>query len=215
MSVIAEVSVPADDFLLGRAFEATPDMQVELERIVPTGHAVLPFFWVWGGDVDAVVAEVQDEDGIEDIEVLDRVEDGALVRAVWNDGVGLIEGIVESKATLLEVRHHDSVWLFRLRSPDREAVADLQRYCADHDIDLTLNWIHTLSEVEAGEHYGLTDDQRRTIRSAFAAGYFDDPRRTTLEELAEEFDVSPRAVSKRMRRGLRNLVAATVGAENG
>lgn len=125
----------------------------------------------------------------------------------------MVEGIIESKATLLEVRHHGGVWLFRLRSPDREAVADLQRYCADNDIDLTLNWIRTLTEVEAGKHYGLTDDQRGTIRAAFAAGYFDDPRETTLEELAGEFDVSPRAVSKRMRRGLRNLVAATVGVE--
>lgn len=213
MSVIAELSVPADDFPLGRAFEATPDMQVELERIVPTGHAILPFFWVWGDDVDAFVAAVGAEDGIDDVEVLDRVEDGALVRAAWTVRGGLVEGIIESEATLLEIRRHDGSWLFRLRSPDREAVADLQQYCADNDVDLSLNWIHTLTEVEAGKHYGLTDDQRRTIRAAFEAGYFDDPRATTLEELAEGFEVSPRAVSKRLRRGLRNLVAATVAVE--
>jgi predicted DNA binding protein len=213
MSVIAELSVPADDFPLGRAFEVTPNMQVELERIVPTEHAVLPFFWVWGDDVDAFLAEVRDEDGIDQIEVLDRVEHGALVRAGWTERTGLVEGIIESRATLLEIRRQDGIWLFRLRSPDRDAVADLQRYCADHDIDLTLNWIHTLTEVEAGNQYGLTDDQRQTIRAAFSAGYFDDPRETTLEELAEQFEVSSRAVSKRMRRGLRNLVAATVAVE--
>ncbi|USZ67627.1 helix-turn-helix domain-containing protein [Halorussus salilacus] len=212
MSVIAELAVPVDDFPLGRALAATPEMRVELERIVPTGNGVLPFFWVWGDDVDAFVESVRDNPGIDRLTVLDRVDGGALVQAVWTDEPGLIGGILASEATLLEVRRRDGVWLFRLRSPDHEAVAGLQRYCADHGVDLRLNWIHTLSEFEAGEQYGLTDDQRRTLLAAFEAGYFDDPRGTTLEELADEFEVSPRAVSKRLRRGLRNLVdSALVG----
>jgi len=111
---------------------------------------------------------------------------------------------------LLEVIRYDDVWRFRLRSPDREGVAALQRYCAENDIDLRLDRINDLNEVEIGERYGLTDDQRRTIVRAFEEGYFDDPRGTTLEELGTEFDISSRAVSKRLRRGLRNLVDATL-----
>ena len=213
MSVIAELSVPVEDFPLGQALDETPEMQVELERIVPTGGGALPFFWVWGDDVDTFIETLRDDSSIESVSILDEVDDGALVRAVWTDEPGLIEGILESKATLLEVRRRDGVWEFRLRSPDRKAIVGLQRYCADNGIDLRLNWIHTLNEVEAGEQYGLTNDQRETIVAAFGAGYFDEPRETTLEELSGEFDVSPRAVSKRMRRGLRNLVAATLIAD--
>ncbi|WP_276301947.1 helix-turn-helix domain-containing protein [Halorussus lipolyticus] len=210
MSVIAELSVPVEDFPLGQALDATPEMQVELERIVPTGGGALPFFWVWGDDVSTFVGALRDNSGIESVAVLDEVDNGALVRAVWSDKPGLIEGVLRSEATLLEVRRRDSVWEFRLRSPDRGGIVNLQRYCADNDIDLRLNWIHTLTEVEAGQQYGLTDDQRATIVTAFEAGYFDEPRETTLEEISEQFDISPRAVSKRMRRGLRNLVAATL-----
>lgn len=211
MSVIAELSVPVEDLPLGRALAATPEMEVELERIVPTGDATLPFFWAWGDDVDAFVAALADDGGIESVTVLDRVSDGALLRATWTAEPGLIEAVVESEATLLEVVRRDGAWRFRLRSPDREAIADLQRYCAAHGIDLRLNWIHSVEAVEAGEQYGLTDDQRAAVMAAFEAGYFDEPRGTTLEELSTQFDVSPRAVSKRMRRGLRNLVAATLG----
>ncbi|WP_137284940.1 helix-turn-helix domain-containing protein [Halorussus salinisoli] len=214
MSVIVELSVPVDDFPLGRALTVTPDMEVELERIVPTGDGTLPFFWVWGDDVEAFVSKLQDDGGIEELAILDRVDDGALLRATWTEEPGIIEAIVESEAILLEVNRRDDVWKFRLRSPDREAVVALQRYCADHDIDLRLNWIHTLTEVKAGEQYGLTDDQRRTIVAAFEAGYFDEPRETTLEELSDQFDISSRAVSKRMRRGLRNLIAATLVTED-
>jgi len=208
MSVIAELTVPVADFPLGQALTATPEMQIELERVVPTGDDVMPFFWVWGDDVDAFVESLGRNRGIDRVKVLDRLEDGALVEAVWSDEPGLIGGILESEATLLEVRRRDDGWVFRLRSPDRDAVAALQRYCADNDIDLRLNWIHTLSEVEAGDQYGLTDDQRETLFAAFEGGYFDDPRGTTLAELGEEFDISPRAASKRLRRGLRNLVDA-------
>ncbi|UPV74939.1 helix-turn-helix domain-containing protein [Halorussus limi] len=210
MSVIAELSVPVEDFPLGRALAATPDMQVELERIVPTDTGALPFFWVWGDDVETFVAELEDQTDIDAVTVLDRVEDGALIRATWTSTPGLVEGILQSAATLLEVNRYENVWRFRLRSPDREAVASLQRYCADNDIDLRLDRINSLTEVETGEQYGLTDDQRQTIVTAFEAGYFDDPRQTTLEELGDEFDISSRAVSKRLRGGLRNLVTATL-----
>lgn len=213
MSVIAELAVPVDDFALGEALTTVPEMQVELERIVPTGNGVLPFFWVWGDDVERFVESVQHDPSIDRLTVLDQVNGGALVQAVWTEQPGIVEGILLSKATLLEVRRQNGVWLFRLRSPDHDAIAGLQRYCADHDIDLRLNWIHTLTEFEAGEQYGLTDDQRETLVAAFEAGYFDDPRGTTFDELAQQFDVSARAVSKRLRRGLRNLLNVALSIE--
>jgi len=210
MSVIAELVVPVEDFPLGQALTATPEMRIELERVVPTGDGVMPFFWVWGDDIDSFVESLGRNPAIERVTVLDRLDDGALVEAIWSDEPGLIDGVLESRATLLEVHRREDGWVFRLRSPDRDAIAGLQRYCADNGIDLRLNWIHTLSEFEAGEQYGLTDDQRETLVAAFEAGYFDDPRGTSLEALGEEFGISPRAVSKRLRRGLRNLVDAAL-----
>jgi len=213
MSVIAAVSVPVEEFPLGRSLADSPDVRVELDRIVPTGDAVLPFFWVWGDDVDALVTALREDPEVGEVAVLDRVQGGALVRAIWAAGPELATGIAESGVTLLEAYRQDEFWRLRLRSPDHEAVVALQQYCADRGVDLRLEWIHTLADVEAGERYGLTDDQRRTVAAAFEAGYFDDPRAVTLEELAERFEVSPRAVSKRLRRGIRNLVAATVVVE--
>ncbi|WP_134669763.1 helix-turn-helix domain-containing protein [Halorussus marinus] len=210
MSVIAEVTVPVADFPLGRALTAAPEMRIELERVVPTGEGVMPFFWVWGDDVDSFVAALESNPAVDRVAVLDRLDDGALVEAVWSDDPGLIEGVIESRATLLEVVRREDWWVFRLRSPDHGAIAGLQRYCADNGVDLRLNWIHTLSEFDAGEQYGLTDDQRETLVAAFEAGYFDDPRGTSLAALGERFGISPRAVSKRLRRGLRNLVDAAL-----
>lgn len=213
MSVIASVSIPIEDFPLGRVLAAAPDMQIELDRIVPTEDSILPFFWVWGDDIDSFVTALCEDSDIETVTLLDRVQDGALVRAIWTTDPGPAAGIAAAGVTLLEGYRRGDFWRLRLRAPDHEAVVALQRYCADNELDLQLEWIHTLTEVEAGEQYSLTNEQHRTVVSAFEAGYFDDPRGTTLEELAEGEEVSPRAVSKRLRRGLRNLVAATVAVE--
>ncbi|MFB6081639.1 MAG: helix-turn-helix domain-containing protein [Halanaeroarchaeum sp.] len=44
----------------------------------------------------------------------------------------------------------------------------------------------------------LTDKQREAFETAVASGYFDRPRDATLEDLAEELDISPSAVSHRL-----------------
>ncbi len=41
MVVYAEYEIPADAFRIGRAFGQLPDVEVELERIVPTGPDIV------------------------------------------------------------------------------------------------------------------------------------------------------------------------------
>ncbi len=52
MSVILEFSLPATEFQLGEALSGTP-MQLEIERIVPTGDMIMPFVWATGDDHDS------------------------------------------------------------------------------------------------------------------------------------------------------------------
>ena len=58
---------------------------------------------------------------------------------------------------------------------------------------------------------GLTRVQCETLARAFDAGYFEEPRRVTLKELAADLEVSPRAVSRRLRRGVANVLRGRFG----
>jgi len=57
---------------------------------------------------------------------------------------------------------------------------------------------------------GLTDRQHEALRIAYERGYFDIPRRASLEEVAGELDITPSSVSERLRRAQTRLIEETV-----
>ncbi|QLG49554.1 helix-turn-helix domain-containing protein [Natrinema halophilum] len=57
---------------------------------------------------------------------------------------------------------------------------------------------------------GLTDRQREALRTAYEMGYYDIPRRATLEEIATDLDISASSVSERLRRAQTQLIQETV-----
>ena len=57
---------------------------------------------------------------------------------------------------------------------------------------------------------GLTDQQHEALRTAYELGYFDIPRRASLQEVAAELDISASSVSERLRRAQTRLIEETV-----
>ncbi|WP_390207643.1 hypothetical protein [Halocatena marina] len=46
--MITDISIPADQFALGRLLDEYPDIAVELERLVPLREDIISLFWVTG-----------------------------------------------------------------------------------------------------------------------------------------------------------------------
>jgi hypothetical protein len=59
---------------------------------------------------------------------------------------------------------------------------------------------------------GLTDRQREALRVAYERGYFDIPRGSSLEAVADELDITPSSLSERLRRAQTHLVETTVAS---
>lgn len=57
---------------------------------------------------------------------------------------------------------------------------------------------------------GLSDRQREALRTAYERGYFEIPRKTSLEALATELGISASSVSERLRRAQTQLIEETV-----
>jgi predicted DNA binding protein len=82
-------------------------------------------------------------------------------------------------------------------------------FCDEHGLNFEVSSIRELDSEPAGR-YGLTTQQYEVLATAASQGYFEVPRAVTLEELAEEFDVSHQAVSERLRRAVNALVEDTL-----
>jgi hypothetical protein len=202
MSVVAEFTVQADEFLLGDLLSRDPVGHIEMERVVPTSRRLMPYVWVHGGRFEEFEAAIRDSEHVADIEVLDRTDDSALYRIEWEEAAeGLIDGIAETNATILDARGKQE-WYFRIRFPTHSEFKEFARFCRSNDIRFELNRVYTVSAETSPSDLGLTETQLRTVTRAVRDGYFEVPRRTTLTEIGETLDITEQTVSENLRRGV-------------
>lgn len=211
MAIIAEISIQADEFLLGQIIAEYPGLSVEIERVVPAAKRVMPYIWGYGTDLKAFEAAMDESPNVRSITVLDEYEDRALYKIEWEDPAEqLITGITETNASILEARSDDE-WLFRIRFEDHAGLTRFNEYCTTHDIDYRLSRVSSLADTSPSDaDYGLTEAQYEALSLAVERGYFDVPREVEFDELAAELDVSVQALSERIRRGADKVLRAAL-----
>ena len=214
MSVIVEFSIPAEEFILGKALQQTSGLSVELEKMIPTSGASIPYFWVIGEERDEFDAILEQEPELKNFETIDEIDGRRLYRTEWDSAVDtFVQAIVEYDIVLLEAGGDVDVWEFQLRFPDSQELSAFHTHCDEHGIALTINSVYNPVEPAAVNTRGLTESQLELVERLYDAGYFDVPRKVTLAEVADELDISDQAVNERLRRGLQNLIEATVKSE--
>jgi len=216
MSVIVEFTIEADAFQMGRVLSGPPTMHVELERVVPIRSLTIPFIWVTGDDHEAFRRSVRNHSSVLDVTVLQEVDESVLYRIESDDTAdNLIKSFVETDASVLEAHGTDD-WSFQLRFEDHAKLSQFHNYLITHKIDLHIERTYTLSrETKRGHQFGLTHEQREALVLALRRGYFETPKEVSLDELAQEFEISRQALSTRIRLGnqkvLRKVLLPQVG----
>lgn len=209
MIVISDISIPADAFPLGRVLEEYPNVEIELERIVPLREAIIPLFWVDDGNADGIEATLQDDPLTESVTQLTKTDSRILYEIQWSPDVdGLVQSLIETNARILEAEGTADVWDFRLQFRTRADLSAFREACEDHDIPLTLRRLYNPALPEDGGQ--LSAQQYEALISAYQGGYFEVPRGTSMNALATEFGISDSAVSQRIRRGTSALIAETL-----
>ncbi|MXV62941.1 bacterio-opsin activator [Natronorubrum sp. JWXQ-INN-674] len=211
MATLIEFSVSAEEFPLGQLFTAIPEATVELERIVPTDGSVFPYLWIGGATRSEVATALETSTAAETFTLIDEVAGrGHLVRATWDPTVnGIIGAIIESAVTVLSATGKRRRWRFTLRADDHAAIGRFQDSCREHGVRIDVLRLQPLEYCDGDAE--LTAAQLEALELAFEQGYFDDPRRATLDELATELEITRQSLAGRLRRGHRNLLARQFG----
>jgi predicted DNA binding protein len=209
MPTITDITLPGESFALGRLLTENPDIRIELERLVPLGDRLLPFFWVSGRSPDHIKEVLESQDIVESVELLTEVEERYLFQVTWSSEVdGLVDAILDTDGVIIEGQGLVGKWEFRLRFPDHESLSEFRDLCEEKEIPVLLRRIYNPHYPKEGN--SMTSEQQEAILTAYERGYFDIPRGTSMTELARVFDISDSAYSQRLRRGLASLIYETM-----
>lgn len=212
MSIIAEFTVPTEQFALYETLSSVPEMIIEVERVVVhSSDRIMPYFWTSGGDHDRFEMAAKADPSVEHLEKVDEVENAVLYRAEWIQNVeSVIYAYTEIEARLLDATGRNDQWKLQLRFDDEESVKQFNEYIEQNEFEIDLHRLYEPSHPELEAQMGLTDTQRETVIAGLRSGYYEIPRETTPAELAEEFGISHQALSKRFRRAHRTLAENAV-----
>lgn len=211
MSCILEVSIGSEDFVLGRTLNVDLDVTITLEEVIPTGNRAMPYFWASGDALDEFEEAIEGDPSVEEIHQHLRLSDSALYRAKWTEQIrSLLYSIAEEEGTILDGVGSSGTWRFTLRFPDRDRLSNFRRRCDDLGISLDVQRVYSVSADQIDMEYGLTNKQRDTLITALELGYFNVPRETTQQELAEELGIQSSSTSETLRRATAELIANTL-----
>ncbi|UTF55224.1 helix-turn-helix domain-containing protein [Natronosalvus rutilus] len=223
MSVLTELTIPADEFVLADTLTASPDMHIEIKRVVGGKSTVTPYLWASGEGFDAFEKQLRDDDMVREVLMLEEQNERSdeddteerFYRVTWEmDVPNLITAVSDARATVLEaVSNEEHRWEVKILFPGEQSLSDFHEYCVEHGFSFEPQRVYRPENPEEQAEYGVTAEQQEALEAAYHAGYFDVPRDRTLTDLATELDISRNALSARLRRGQRNLLANTLVRE--
>lgn len=207
MSIIAEFTVPSNEFALYKTLCEVPEMIVEVERVVAhEPDQIMPYFWASNGDNEGFEAAAKNDPSIDELMKLDELDEAVLYRANWvQDVESVIYAYTETGAVLLGATGRDEQWELQLRFDTEDDITQFKEYMDENNLSMKLDRLYQPSRPTSDSSPMLTETQRETVLAGLESGYYEIPRETRPSELAEEFGISQQALSKRFRRAHRAL----------
>lgn len=215
MSLIVEVSFAHERGALAGTFERVPDADATVIRETSTGPAQRTYFLRFEHDRPEAVREALEADetvrSVSEISASDR---GQVLGIEFTDGTRMLNSVVTDQGGF--VLHARRVtagasqfdWRERWLLPDHESLYGVWQRARDQGFEFEVLDFQSL-DGELSEYSfarALTPEQREALALAHERGYFTEPRETSLEELADELELSPSAAAGRLKRGLKLLI---------
>lgn len=213
MTVLVELIVPADEFVLAEPLTSVPTIRLEIKRVVAGVEEITPYFWAFGGELPQFEQLLRADSNIREVLILEETQaEERFYRVSWQQKTpDILLAASEAKATILEaVTTEGGEWELEALFATDEDLARFHEYAETNDLDFQLKRVYYPQNPEEQGEYDLTPQQLEAVELAYERGYFNVPRDVTLTELATELDLSRNAVSARIRRGIRNVLSSTI-----
>lgn len=187
--------------------------EFEMEGITSQSDgSYLQYFTVTGVSPERVLELADTDPSIEHARVVTDHEDGAFLEFIVG-GPSLATALAEYGGTIQTARFAEGkgtvVAAFSQTADVRNVVEAIQSTFAEIDLiskQERERSVHSNWEFQAALEEMLTERQRSTLETAYYAGYFEWPRDSSGEDVADSLDVAPATFHQHTRGGIQKLV---------
>lgn len=216
MGLIVDAYISHPDLALTDTIEAVPEMSIHVVPHSATDPETGLFFFRVCGNFDEFEAALSADPTVEKSSMVIESAADRVYRLRHTPETELLSPkAAQVGGLMLEARSRDGGWVVRLQLPDREALADLWDHCEERGMTFELERLYQQSDWESESATGLTAPQREALLTAYEEGYFEEPRETSQQEVADILGISSTAAGGRIRRGMSKLVETTLADRNG
>ena len=212
MSITTKIHIEHERLALVPTLQSLEDIAIRVitQGNTDPGSTVFPFLINYD-DRERLEEMLDTDPTVRSYELVDWTDQTGIYYIEHTPETKLISSVVtDVNGFLVHTETKGNGWLVRLLLPDREALNTIWEFANENDISLDIIEIYGNTDTGGESSYGLTDEQLTALVTAYENGYFGEPRDISLNEVAEEIGLSSTAMSGRLRRGMRNLIAATV-----
>lgn len=211
-SLGVDICLSHSSLVLTDAVRSCPGVTVSLEQETSDAESRLLVISAAGDGLDAFETELEVDQTVADPVVLDWTAERRIYRVKVTDrALRVAPLIVRSGGRVLDMETTGDQWMVRAQFRSQKALSDFRTQCTEQNITFRLDRLYWISgEANAGA-CGLTAEQQAALEAAHSEGYFEVPRGISQADLAKKLDISPSAVSQRIRRGMDQIIGSELG----
>ncbi|WP_276257098.1 helix-turn-helix domain-containing protein [Halomontanus rarus] len=219
MALVADFEIRCDVLPLVEVSAAVPEAQLLLDLQFNHGDRPLFLATVTGGSRTAIENALEDAFDVGKWTPIGRAGDTRRYQVIpalsieeqLGDRISDLEGLkalATADAIIERIVVEPDGWRQTGWFADRDAFEAFSSFWQRHSGFRLHRLTRDCDPEPPGD--GLTDCQHEALRTAYELGYFDIPRRVSLQEIASELDIAPSSVSERLRRAQTQLIQETV-----
>ncbi|KDE60369.1 histidine kinase [Halostagnicola sp. A56] len=189
------------------------DCRFEIDSFVPVSESTQLYYVTLQDGSPATVFELAESDpGIGDCRLIETYEDGWRVEFIVEGscptltlteyGVTVLEAVVENGEATIAAECAGGTDLRTIVDGLRSVFPDSE-LAGKREVERT---VQTAAEFRNGLADRLTDRQESALRAAYFGGYYDWPRESTAEEVADAMGVSSPTLHNHLRKGQHELL---------
>ena len=197
-----------DQLWISHIFKKFSGIRMEIESFLPydfensIGNSIIEIFHY---RIDLLIDEVKNHDSVIDFSIMEKEENRVKFNVKTKDPFLLYAVIKCGVLINFPVRVRDGYAFWRLIST-RERIDELLTLFEQTSVNFTLLKIGNSPYILDDDKYKLTLSESDVLDKAISSGFFEIPRKISLEELANDLGKSKSALSVMLRKIIKKKV---------